>query len=357
MSSSHSVTSPASHTTTVKASSTSSSSAKTTSHEATSTTSSTKPTSTELSSTKASSVKPTSTTASSAAASSSASAGAGSRSGSSLLKGLFPVDYSAYWTTSSASSNALALDDATFGVTDQLQDLPLKYVNAPDGEYSLEAFYPKGSYTFTHDPLGGYSFYATGPTSVDLDTAKEATLSYTVYFEEGFDFNKGGKLPGFFGGDDFQTSVSCSGGRRDNGCFSTRFMWRTGGAGELYTYLPPSFPQNQAVCDVPPFSTCNDVYGASVGRGAFQFKTGTRNLIGQRVRLNDAGQTNGELELFVDGESVFTVEGLVFRDSDAGRIRGIQMQTFFGGSDSSWASPQDQSAYFSDFSVAITETL
>ena len=134
-------------------------------------------------------------------------------------------------------------------------------------------------------------------------------------------------------------------------------MWRTDGAGELYTYLPPDFTSNKGVCDIPPFSTCNDVYGASVGRGSFYFKAGSRALIGQRVRLNDAGQTNGELELFVEGKSIFTVKNLVFRDSDAGRIQGIQMQTFFGGSDSSYASPKDQSAYFSDFSVAITETL
>ena len=125
--------------------------------------------------------------------------------------------------------------------------------------------------------------------------------------------------------------MSCSGGRRDNGCWSARFMWRTDGKGELYTYLPPSYSANQAVCDVAPESDCNDTYGASVGRGSFSFKAGTRTTIGQRVRLNDAGAENGELELFVNGESIFTVTGLVIRDQDEGRIRGIQMQTFFGG--------------------------
>ncbi len=108
-------------------------------------------------------------------------------------------------------------------------------------------------------------------------------------------------------------------------------MWRTNGAGELYTYLPPDYDENQAVCDVPPFSTCNDVYGASVGRGAFTFKTGARTTIGQRIKLNDAGQANGEIELFVAGKSMFSVGGLVLRDNSSGRIRGMQMQTFFGG--------------------------
>lgn len=51
----------------------------------------------------------------------------------------------------------------------------------------------------------------------------------------------------------------------------------------------------------------------------------------QRVRLNDVGVANGELELYVAGQSVIKVMGLILRDSEEGRIRGIQMQTFFGG--------------------------
>ncbi|KAI0628805.1 hypothetical protein C8Q77DRAFT_1161834 [Trametes polyzona] len=314
--------------------------------------------SSEASSTKVSSTKASSTKASSTKAAAATSSASSSNSGtSSLLKKLFPVTHSAFWTTSSESSDALPLDDSTLGVTKLLKSLSHDYVKAPDGKYSMKATYPKGSYTFTHKPLGGLSFYATGPSSVDLDNAKEATLAYSVYFEEGFDFQKGGKLPGFYGGDDAETAVSCSGGRRDDGCWSTRFMWRTGGEGEAYTYLPPDYEANKAVCNVAPFSTCNDVYGASVGRGAFSFAPGTRTTIAQRVRLNDVGKENGELEIFVEGKSLWTVKGLVFRGSEAGRIRGIQMQTFFGGSNPSWASPKDQSTYFSDFSVAVTEKL
>lgn len=108
-------------------------------------------------------------------------------------------------------------------------------------------------------------------------------------------------------------------------------MWRTSGKGEFYTYLPPDFDENQAVCTVPPQSLCNDVYGASVGRGSFSWTTGGRLTISQRVRLNDAGQSNGEVELFVAGKSVINVGGLVLSDTSSGRIRGMQMQTFFGG--------------------------
>jgi hypothetical protein len=112
-------------------------------------------------------------------------------------------------------------------------------------------------------------------------------------------------------------------------------MWRAEGMGEFYTYLPPytdsKFAANKKVCNVAPKSECNPTYGASVGRGAFHFKVGVWNHISERVRLNDAGQANGELELFFNGKSVINVSGLILRDSDKGRIHGIQMQTFFGG--------------------------
>jgi hypothetical protein len=152
-------------------------------------------------------------------------------------------------------------------------------------------------------------------------------------------------------------------------------MWRTGGKGEIYSYLPTGFDVNtdDHVCDVAPESDCNPTYGASVGRGAFTFPKGQWTTVSQRVKLNDVGETNGEMQLFVNGESVIDVKNIVLRNSDAGRHRGIQMQTFFGwcsvwpwfhpsnhfigGSTAEWASPKDQNSYFSDFSVAIIEKL
>lgn len=77
-----------------------------------------------------------------------------------------------------------------------MKDLPHPYVDAPDGVLSMKATYPEGSYNFDHDPKGGLSFYAYGPDNVDLTTAKEVTFGYSVYFEDDFEFQIGGKLPG-----------------------------------------------------------------------------------------------------------------------------------------------------------------
>lgn len=115
----------------------------------------------------------------------------------SVSSSLFPVSPQiSYWTTDSGIANSSPLSDATFRPHNQITALSHDYVTAPDGKKSMQAQYPEGSYTFSHDPQGGFSFYAPGPSSVDLTTAKEATFSYDVYFPSGFNFVKGGKLPG-----------------------------------------------------------------------------------------------------------------------------------------------------------------
>lgn len=302
---------------------------------------------------------------SSAKASATSSASKSSPSGSifgELMDFLFPSggtssSKSSAWTTAPQLADALPLADSTFGISKDMSELSHDYVNSPDGSQAMQVIYKEGSYQLSHAPYGGVSFYATGPSDVDLTTAKEATFGYSIWFEDGFEFQLGGKLPGLYGGNDADTAVSCSGGRRSDECFSARLMWRTDGAGELYTYLPPSYSANDNVCDVPPYSTCNPTYGASVGRGSYTFKTGAWNTVTQRVKLNDVGSQNGELQLYVNGNSVINVGGLVLRDSSAGKIWGIQMQSFFGGSTSDYASPKTQNAYFKDFTTAILDTL
>lgn len=112
-----------------------------------------------------------------------------------VLAKLFPIVSSQSWTTF-PSTAALALSDATLRPFKILQAVAHTYTSAPDGTPAMKAHYPQGSYTFGHNPQGGFSFYAPGPSDVDLTTAKEATFGYSVFFPEGFDFQKGGKLPG-----------------------------------------------------------------------------------------------------------------------------------------------------------------
>lgn len=157
--------------------------------------------STTKASTKTSSTTKTTTTKASSSTKTSSTKAAASTSAPALsvsgtLARLFPVSgISKSWTTF-PSTGSLALADSTFRPFDVLSSVVHTYTKAPDGKSAIMANYPKGSYTFGHNPQGGFSFYAPGPATVDLTTAKEATFGYSVFFPTGFDFNKGGKLPG-----------------------------------------------------------------------------------------------------------------------------------------------------------------
>lgn len=122
----------------------------------------------------------------------------GTGGGSSLTNKLFPYGFGEqFWTTAEGIDGARPLSDATLKPTNILSALPRDIVKAPDGKLGMKAHYPQGSYTFGHDPMGGFSFYAKGPSDVDLSNALEATFGYSVFFEEDFDYQLGGKLLGF----------------------------------------------------------------------------------------------------------------------------------------------------------------
>ena len=151
-------------------------------------------------------------------------------------------------------------------------------------------------------------------------------------------------------------------------------MWRQNGLGELYAYLPQIPSNTVAFANTPPKTVSNPAYGDSVGRGAFTWATGAWTRVAQRVKLNDIGSANGEIEVYANGQSVIKVSGLTFRTDPSSLVRGAQIQTFFGGTFMSyrhavwvmltqiallightaiWASPKTQRAYFKDFSAAV----
>lgn len=87
---------------------------------------------------------------------------------------------------------------------------------------ALQLVYPAYSVNPSSKSPGGAEFYAS---PLNLSDAKNVTMEYSVYFPADFDWVKGGKLPGLYGG-----HTGCSGGVAAEDCFSTRLMWRQGGA-------------------------------------------------------------------------------------------------------------------------------
>ncbi|KAK9702021.1 hypothetical protein K7432_011457 [Basidiobolus ranarum] len=217
-----------------------------------------------------------------------------------------------------------------------------QFVNDPTGVEGkvLRVFYPKGSRTPTSPgKRGGFGFYAQ-PLPLDL----EVTLEYKVYFPKGFDFVKGGKLPGLYGGDS-----TCPDGKNSRKCVTTRYMWRTQGAGELYAYLP--LDQNREYCELPPKSVCNPKYGDSLARGSFHFVPGTWHTLRQSLRMNDVGKQNGLIRVWSNGQLVINYDKAVFRTEEGIHNIGLVFHTFFGGADPSYRTPKNQYSYFKDFKM------
>ncbi|GAA5874521.1 hypothetical protein JCM16303_002892 [Sporobolomyces ruberrimus] len=179
---------------------------------------------------------------------------------------------------------------------------PVDLSNGP----AMQVSFPKGSINPANKkaPVGGVGLYIS---PLDLSKATNVSLEYSVFFPADFDFVKGGKLPGMYGG-----HKGCSGGQQSEDCFSTRLMFRTGGKGELYLYIPKNV-QTEALCNTPPLSYCDSSYGYSIGRGAWTFERGAWSNIRQEIRLNTPGIADGGFRIFVNNKLVLSSDVVLFR--------------------------------------------
>jgi len=198
-------------------------------------------------------------------------------------------------------------------------NLQLKKRPEAPSPYVLELAIPKGAINPGNKlaPRGGAGYHWTPELPADTRTA---CLSYSVWFPQDFDFVKGGKLPGLFGG------TGPSGGKKVTGTngFSTRYMWRRKGDGEVYAYI-----------------IGNDRRGISLERGAWRFPRGKWTRLEQEVILNTPGKPDGMVRVCVNGKLMMEKTGLVYRTTRDVTISGIMAHVFFGGKKPSWASTKD----------------
>jgi hypothetical protein len=196
-----------------------------------------------------------------------------------------------------------------------------------DGNRFLRITYVGGAYG---PDDGGVQFKV--PVGVAYD---ELYLAYRIRFAANFDFVKGGKVPGLVGGTAPTGCVS------DNGGFSARGMWRTSGAAVQYVYYPEKV------------NTCGDDFAYAVGATAITFSPGVWHTVEHHVRMNTAGQHDGILEAWFDGQQVLSNSAFLYRIAGATfGIDTLYFSTFFGGGDATWAPAADQVADFDDFAVS-----
>lgn len=207
--------------------------------------------------------------------------------------------------------------------------------NAFRGGKSLRAKYPE-------DGLGPHETGIQFPIlfrkmeGVKNGLYKELYFRYYVKFEEGFDFNKGGKLPGLMGGGN---SWVRSGGNQPNGTngWTLRFMWREKGEIVVYAYVPKSGSGKWG----------SKKWGQNISTG-IEAKPGKWLCIEQYVNIGTPGKDNGKLKVWIDGEKQIDIDDMRFWnvEDNNGLIGGIYFSTFHGGNSDDWAPRNDSFAQF-----------
>lgn len=230
--------------------------------------------------------------------------------------------------------------------------------NSPSGNDGVDE--GRVSIANDEDAHGGKSLVVTYPEGesnqgksqwkLDLESGyDELFLSYRLRFDEGFDFVRGGKLPGLCGG-------ACNtGGNAPDGTdgWSARMMWRTDGSGGSPTNRDTANIVQYAYHPDQPTEFGEDLRWddgtASVWR---EFESDTWYRLQHRVVMNTPGVADGVIQAWLDDEMVLDVQDIRFRDTDAFQIDTMYFSTFFGGSSTIWETTKDEQVYFDDFIVS-----
>ncbi|KAB1068065.1 hypothetical protein F6U93_07975 [Tamlana haliotis] len=186
----------------------------------------------------------------------------------------------------------------------------------------LKADYPKGT---VGPQTNGIQFIKTLPAS------NEYYLDYYVFFENGFDFRQGGKLPGLTSGG----STYTGGHHPDNGeGWSARYMWVKKAEAIVYFY----------------FIDMSSKYGDAVKSG-ISFETGKWYRLTQRIKLNENNLSNGIMQVWIDGTEVINNTNVRYRLWDQGKIDSFYFSTFHGGASDDWSPQNDSFALFDKIKV------
>lgn len=178
-----------------------------------------------------------------------------------------------------------------------------------------------------------------------------ACLAYRVRFGPGFEFSRGGKLPGLAGvvdgysiaraagGDDPDETPPDEGPDGEN-AWSSRMMWRERGAAVTYLYAPDWNAKHE--------------YGEDKPWGR-RFEAGRFHTVETCIDMNRPGSHDGAIRTRFDGEAAYRHDGVRFRDTDDLGIDRLFFSTFRGGDDPSWYVDQDAYIEFDDFWVVAAE--
>ncbi len=206
--------------------------------------------------------------------------------------------------------------------------------------HALRVLYPARSL----GPTGTGGALPSGAQWASIFGGNADTLyaRYRVFFPKGFDWVKGGKLPGLCG------SQCNTGGKVPTGTdgWSARLMWRENASLVQYVY---SAGQTGA------WGT--DLVWKQNGK-PLVVETGRWHEVQVKISLNTPGsnggqgKTDGRVTGWYDGVLALDTTGFRFRDLESMHITEFYFSTFFGGGTPDFESAQDNRIFFDDFAVS-----
>ncbi|MEY3182327.1 MAG: hypothetical protein RLZ35_312 [Pseudomonadota bacterium] len=166
----------------------------------------------------------------------------------------------------------------------------------------------------------------------------EYTLEYYLFFEEGFEWVKGGKLPGLRGGPLSVTTTGCVKPQPTN-AWSYRLMWKRDGNVCLYIYDQTRITTN-ADCGIVTQTT------------APVFQIGKWHRIQIYMKLNSgANKPDGTAELWLDNKLILKRTEIPFRGDENATIDHVCFSSFYGGNDATWAPSKTTYIRFDNFTL------
>lgn len=176
--------------------------------------------------------------------------------------------------------------------------------------------------TIRSNPSGNNGVVSVVPLPREVNNA---CIRYRIRFQDGFDWSKGGKLPGLSGvADGVSPSLPAGGGNPGSKGWSGRIMWGPSGSMESYMYYP----------------TQPEYYGQGFG-WARRLDDGRFHTIRQCYIMNTVGKRNGVLRAWLDGTVVLNKTNFVYRTKRSVHISHMMWSIFRGGSTMDWAGSRD----------------
>lgn len=176
------------------------------------------------------------------------------------------------------------------------------------------------------------------------EPAKTMWVSYKIKIEEGFDFRKGGKLPGLCGGKAY------SGGNKPaskGDGWSARIMWRPDGSIHQYMYY---VEQESNYGD---YWAWQDLLSTPSRFIPGKWHTVTTQIILNTVQPGTTtGNHDGVLRSWLDGKLMLEKTNLRLVDFEDQMIDIFYISTFHGGDNSDWSPLNDSYICYDDFIIS-----